>query len=485
MRYVFDNSQVDWRERLGYLLLTPHYYAKGYYKVDGIDKQEIAKTNSVALQILSYLFQTLQIKKLGKYLIRSSDTFKAKLKIINQPNVNRANPLYYTAAERWAFLDSALTVYAEAIKSDEPAWATPQASKFLRDELRRIKADTQALIAETNQSILDAPADQGLSDLKDRLQELDLAVVDYLKGYKNISSLDQTAEIIGLQNVGNTCYINAAVQPLLAVKDFSDLVPALIRRKKDEGMHDFDRRRYILDSFKAFIEAYKAKKSPRDLGLLIGELRTHIFRAGLYQGGFINPSQEASMQDVGSFLELILHVIGQGFELIHTKNFKVPNNQPDHQVSETLPQGTLLLKEKNGSIQDKINSLAQVREDVLDKDDVLKTEIQGMQYKLSEFTETFRLKHAPDLLVFRVEGYQVKTETDRILDCTPLLESQPNIPVQYELAGFAQNKNHVHWTSVVSQNGKWTYCDDDRVRSTNPEDPAFLFPAHYLIYRKK
>jgi len=110
--------------------------------------------------------------------------------------------------------------------------------------------------------------------------------------------------------------MNSALQPLLAIGNFEQIIPDSVA---PEPKHSFEKRAKILASFKDFFKVWENKGSAANLGYKVGALRREIFEAGLLEGGFIDRNEERDFQDAGQFFELILHVLGKGFQLEMTR----------------------------------------------------------------------------------------------------------------------------------------------------------------------
>lgn len=263
------------------------------------------------------------------------------------------------------------------------------------------------------------------------------------------------------------------------------MVPAEVSEYPEET---YNGRRIVLESFRRFIEEYgKPDSKPESLGRLVGELRRNIFDVGLLEGGFSQNMDERSLQDSGSVFELILHVIGRGFLLEHSR-IPVKDNDTkitQSQISEITPQGVFYLKGEK-SVQELVNEQRIARPELIDRGCTWKVQdADGTSVNCRKHIESEKiLGTPPELLIIRVDNHVVNPSVDDRIDFSPLFKNATSDGV-YELVGFSQNRNQSHWTSVVHGDDGWKYCDDSRIYSTTPENSNFKHPANYMIYRKK
>ena len=308
-------------------------------------------------------------------------------------------------------------------------------------------------------------------------------------------------ETTGILNMGNTCYINAALQPLIAISHFENLLPAtLIRSPIPSPLNteeDFEKKQAILKSIKEFFKYIKeeANPKPENLGQLVARLRIALFNAGLLEGAGDNGLY--STQDAGLVFQALFHLMGLEFTLKNTQIFKVPDGHSDKQVEEKNPASMIVLKQTKKtalSIQNLIEEYSKEVKEELNLADAYRHQVGSKYYHLTEKTEQFKIESSPPpVLVFKTRSqdfdrikkcpinhvYSVK-ERDLNIDCSSLFEKEHN--AHYELVGFSQ-QSRGHWTSVVKQGDNWVSCNDSTVTKVSFNDKAFKKSADYMIYK--
>jgi hypothetical protein len=251
------------------------------------------------------------------------------------------------------------------------------------------------------------------------------------------------------------------------------------------------------------IKAWQEKKTPEELGALIGQLRVDFFQAALQEGGFINPANINSFQDAGQFFELILHVIGHDFP---QKEIKTPYDAAGKEIVRKVnPQNlinpilskAIFITRGQGTVQERINVAG--FPEIQNADGWIITTPNNEQVIAAEMIETYKIVgNPPEFLVISVNRFEntaigvqdvghVVTPADFLVDFSPIFEEQiPQGQAQYELVGFSQNYiPQIHWTSVVRQGQEWHHCNDDIVTPITPNIAHFKSPANYMVYKRK
>lgn|GEM_PF-3464723 len=441
----------------------------------------------VAIKIFSYLTVVIPAALfLAKIVFRRTHQFhttdiedrlnqihRAVLAGANKEGTYKDNSLsvlsFYSIEQQITFWECYLDTFFSAVDDDE--WDTPQGLPFLKDDIFAIRETLSKLKDAEMQSKkkiegLIHRIDKSLKVLERKLHDLKWNV----KGIRN-----RPGE--------NLCWLNAALQPLLAIANFEALVP---KEVSPEPADSKEKRQKILNSFKEFLGIWKRAKDPAELGKSVGELRKTIFAAELEYGAL--KGNLTAMHDSRSFFELILHVLGRGFELekIRTPLMEDGRDLVGQEKVERWPMEVMILKCPGSSIQEKLKGHLGRQEGVFDKgNEWRKTHPEtGAPISISRFYETEQIVgEIPEILVVKVDPHGVVPERDCIVDFKPLFKTPPENS-RYELAGFLQNHGEIHYTAVVYKGGKWVYCNDSHVEPTTPSDPHFKCPANYMVYRR-
>lgn len=407
------------------------------------------------------------------------------------PEETKEENRFFSLVESWAFLDYTLQGYIKSI--NEPEWQDAEAQKFLLSELQRLQNEIGQLQNEEFREFMDkmleakrekknitASEFTQLNGLRKQYKQLKS---DCANAIKEISK--ESSQIQGIENVGNSCYINSALQPLLAVKNFDRLIPEAIAQYPNESERDFEGRQKVFQSFKAFLKGWKEKRHPAELGALIGDLRREIFQSKLNAEYLLLGEKETSMQDTNDFLQLMFYVMGLRMD-VTLKREGIEKTLDEVLIiqKETKPASCLQLNGE-GTIQELINKAC-----IDEQGSFERTEPKMSFEKTWEKTEI--AGQPPALIIIQIwPPRSINLEEDGKADLSGLFkEKSKSENAQYELVGFAQNHHQVHWTSVFRTGSDWHYFDDGGGRENPQPVPTdegrrdFQYPASCLVYQK-
>lgn len=401
---------------------------------------------------------------------------------------------YFEQAKSFSFYQNLANSFIQLTQEKSPeGWEKPKAQQFLYEELNQILEALNNSKFDNNQGSHESLQynEESLLELETSILQLKKEIQDSLKRIsRNCKDKPnpEHSEVSGIQNVGNTCYINAALQPLIAIQRFQGLIPEEVSQ---EPQNTYEKRQAILQDFKKFAEAKQNGASPQELGSLVGQLRSTIFKVALDEGGFISPEGKMRFQDAGQFFELILYVLNRGFQLEISRSPLgkdeniIPFRAGESTItarSETELHGVFYLQLPGTTLQDRVDQYKApaVRTFSPGNEWRIKSE-GGQQLSISSYQETNKIiGEPPKVLVVRVDNYVVE-KSDLTIDFSPLFKDSSE-DCCYQISGFSQNHHQVHWTSVVYDGEKWKYCDDASVRDISPEDPLYKLPATYIVF---
>jgi len=131
----------------------------------------------------------------------------------------------------------------------------------------------------------------------------------------------------GLRQIGNSCYIAASVQAILASSMLTGKVMAELQRKSNEKNEEFEERQHIHNALRSLMLALQEKQSVGDIRQKLVEFRRAVFDNKYLNGdlsiwklnrsGIVlkNESTLRDQHDAAQLMNLILEVIGCSIEI--------------------------------------------------------------------------------------------------------------------------------------------------------------------------
>ncbi|MBS0655441.1 MAG: ubiquitin carboxyl-terminal hydrolase [Verrucomicrobia bacterium] len=449
-----------------------------------------------------------------KLLLESHPIAKAKLEQAAARYTSRS----------WLSLDTVVTlkkidcvsqkIYAERLKESEKncryldGWlaSLKELSKeggdadmlsYLYGELQGLDEMVACLQSQVILHSLDALKDEILRFRRELQEKIDaicttheqaigkslLSVSFYNSGPLGMSSV---IRVPGIENVGNSCYMNSALQGLLVSPVVTEAIDACKAKRGEE--------RFVVE-LKKFLNSYRAyrEKPTGDFHALArcaSRLHFELYCAKLRP--YIDDLYD--MADADLIAMVLGEVLGLEYTLITRRIAAVANSpKPIVQEIETKqfvwPEIKASGTDNDFSLQEMFNQhCACIQEE----------HNLGWKYTaaitIDDARVGYRLKGAPPaLLVFKVgksagkgmdagfTPYKV-SDRDEFLNANRAFDTVPEGGAQYRLISLLQNHRRVHWTAVTRYKERWYNCDDESVKKIGTTIPNTA--AAVMIYER-
>lgn len=317
----------------------------------------------------------------------------------------------------------------------------------------------------------------------------DKSLQKFLKENSAIASCAAISVPVGIQNQGNSCWMNACIQSIFSSKAFSD------------RLHISPKTNELLTSLRTLRECMVQGSNPQLLGEVSANIRLAVFGGSVQD---YNKNDLYAFQDPGPLYALLLEKLEMEYEMTLTRIAKgIENEKPETEKQTLFPITT-----SNKPLQEAIDTLA----NGIETDNKYyvegKGEANGSIEKLS-FKGT-----PPPVLIFRVKenygvpqveeaasswlgslfnlfdsitssseaGGQVIKENDLMLDLSKLIASDAvKTPCRYRLVGVAKNISQIHYVAYGLRGTEWNLFDDANVTKISS---IVGQRGHYLVYEK-
>ncbi len=292
----------------------------------------------------------------------------------------------------------------------------------------------------------------------------------------------------GLKNCGNSCYLNATLQCLYAMKSLRDFLV-----KNQQLYADNSPTKTLIN----FFEIVQQSSEP-----IISKKIMKNFYIGVFDPLMQDRTQRKEpkrQQDAQEFLNLVLEhieedgrdndakkLINQAIEKLYRINLNTKtickNAQGNRVKSETkIEQADLVSIETTGkTLEDCLQSF--ITEEKLEPENNVSwcKNLNGIGYRV------FRLAKEAEYLIIQLKIFEIKYESGKLitnkiltpiiipalLNLTPYLEKQ--VPTNYQLIGAAIHSGtditFGHYTAYIwpEEEKKWYFCDDKTVIEQTP-----------------
>lgn len=278
----------------------------------------------------------------------------------------------------------------------------------------------------------------------------------------------------GIQNAGNSCYMNSALQGLLAS-------PLIIHRIKAYNKNPVPKHESFMPILKEFLVAY-LNKSNEAIGQSASKLRAELYQTRLKN---LDVPYLSAMADA----DLIVMVLGEALQLeypvIARKTAQVGVAKDKTLINDTfiseVKSSQLLWNEcktsgaaEEPSLQERFiqDSIEAGKEHDLGWNKVAK---DGTPVTVNDASIAYKIDGPPPpLLVFKVgkshgagmdapfTPYSVQPR-DEFLDASKAFEVPPEDGAKYRLISVLINHGREHWTALSRREDGWYNCNDSSV----------------------
>lgn len=407
----------------------------------------------------------------------------------------------------------------------------PEFLEFLANEIRNIQESLQQVLAELSE----VEQYNDAVSLKEKIEGSKTKFEQKIGEIEGKRVIDSTTSLvrhqpIGIMNMGNSCYMNAALQMLMSIPSFSDMLPDSISLEKGKEK-EAQAKKEVTALLKKIIQCdASASQLFAERGKLVAQLRLKIYESGLMRDFSSARNSLTTMLDSGDFLTLILELMNYSLMQETTCTYTgriatssdsassqsqgiLDNSKADNSehLESSLEEKRITRKEKNpitnfllkgsGSLQEMIDTEARIQnefftpgnEPTIDGD--LSPNGEAERVFCTKKEEFFRFLGEPPEIIF-LQGptnfetmqatYIVDANRDSMINLGLMFGKEKNdLNYQYELIGFCQNLGQYHWVSVVKRAGGWFLCNDSTVTPIQSDSSSFLRPAGYFLYKKK
>jgi ubiquitin C-terminal hydrolase len=299
----------------------------------------------------------------------------------------------------------------------------------------------------------------------------------------DLSSYDFN-RVIGLQNIGNTCYMNSGLQIIVHATVLSQFII------KNTFTSPF------LNTYQQFLQHYFTSTKPINPHELKNAIST-------YTKHFKGNHQEDSHE----FIVYLLDVIEEELKKEKLAFQKFDKNELISILFDTIGETSIqsLTSDHHHTKTEKIRYLslpvvAATLEECFEQyqqDELLTGENKWLADESSKLfvdaKKTFSISHAPKYLIFQLKRYTFVADRIRGRRGIGSKNSQrvvvpPTMFVndrEYSLRGFVLQSgslNGGHYTSGINKSGQWFYCNDSSISKMDEKHALDMASQSYLMF---
>lgn len=294
-------------------------------------------------------------------------------------------------------------------------------------------------------------------------------------------SLELAPDDIGIENIGNSCYMNSGLQMLFGMGAFfRGLVATDLEQEKGEKDIDFKRRYRTQKSLRKVVDAFLSKDA-RAIRRAMVDFRARLFRSRFFENG----EGITQQQDGPGFVGILLSALGFGF---HWRTMRTVMHEGKNKliIGEVKREAILDVTIENceGMNFEKVllNEFCS-----REMKDTYRTQINGKPVTVSKFAVQSQItKSIPDFLPIHLlrmnmdgskKNYRIPFPEGGVIDLTPIFD--PKIckgeAIKYKVVSFLMHHGPFgdggHYTAYcLCPDGKWRHYDDSHVTEVTAEE---------------
>lgn len=315
--------------------------------------------------------------------------------------------------------------------------------------------------------------------LKERAKELkltfsDVSLLENVEGELKKRPNNIATGIPGISNIGNSCYMNASLQALLAIPEVKTKIKERLEQETDKERKD------ILEALDSFIEMLKTYDEEK-IAQAAWMLRHKIFYSELFPdfiGGL------TSQKDAPSFVQAVLDVIGWDpirfrFDRRGVGQFK--DMQREGNKEEEFMIKVTLSSDKKKNLQDLIHDEYQEKKNE-------NSWKYDSKLTLKSFVEQKEHIGSPPKYVFlQLKRFNKKYEKIKdkikfpeggVIDLSGPFKSEAKYRMICCVNHHGSSLSGGHYTSYLKKGDQWYHCDDRYVSTVTkkkvPKEEAYI-----------
>lgn len=447
-------------------------------------------TNEIKInQIINALRTTNLITPKPPFSSSSSEEEDSDMELQTLGSMNGIKGKYYEFMDlSFPYLDGWLNNLKDLSKNQ----LDPSMLQYLKGELSEIKkmiARKEKKASQFNQINDEKTRNEISSSITEAFkiikEEIDAfkKELEKLAGIQNLDDFDigPLGSIPGIENAGNSCYMNSALQGLLP----SSVVRDRIKNYNKDPIPTYESYAPTLQRFLSAYEDYNKlqnSQSSQTIGHYASQLRAELYHARLEKLGV---DGIYDMADADLVVMLLGEALDLEFTLITRQTALGGNSTGGHFHHEKIvsdvnsrqllwPEVQTTGKKGQLSLQEAFNQQCILDFELHDLDWHTQTK-NGTRITVDDANRAYRLiGEPPPLLVFKVgmstgedmdstfTPYRVGPR-DEFLDATQAFDTPPEEGAKYRLLSVLRNHSRVHWTALARWDHDWYNCNDSLV----------------------